>query len=324
MEAGMYCRKCGWQLEGDAVFCSRCGTPIQQVPPAAVPMVPVPAAQPQPHPTAGQLVAGQPVAQPQQHPVAAPQQQQPSPEDAATARRRNSVIGVLAAAAIVVAAVVLLVTLIPRDPLKGVEVGDVVSFGEVAFTDYGGGEFSKDLKWRVLAVEDGRALVIAEDVVDFRPYHEKFEGISWEGCDLREWLNDGFYAGLPETLRERTVTTRVNNDANPQSNITDGNYTEDRVFLLSVDEAERYFASKKDRRISIDLNSETIENLKNKYNLDIEAIIREAGGFPWWLRSPGLFDFNAAHVFGGDISPNGFLASVRFGVRPALWVDMGS
>ncbi|MDR2715504.1 MAG: zinc-ribbon domain-containing protein, partial [Coriobacteriaceae bacterium] len=25
----MYCRKCGWQLEGDAVFCSRCGTPIQ-------------------------------------------------------------------------------------------------------------------------------------------------------------------------------------------------------------------------------------------------------------------------------------------------------
>ena len=48
-------------------------------------------------------------------------------------------------------------------------------------------------QWRVLKTDGNNALIITEDVVEQRAYHEEFTQITWEHCDLRKYLNKQFY-----------------------------------------------------------------------------------------------------------------------------------
>lgn len=51
------------------------------------------------------------------------------------------------------------------------------------------------VKWRVLSVSsDGRnAFLLADQCLEARPYHTEYsEGVTWETCALREWLNETF------------------------------------------------------------------------------------------------------------------------------------
>ena len=45
------------------------------------------------------------------------------------------------------------------------------------------------LRWRVLEVRDGRALLLADAAICRVPYNEKLEDVNWENCSLRSWLN---------------------------------------------------------------------------------------------------------------------------------------
>ena len=116
--------------------------------------------------------------------------------------------------------------------------------------------------WRVLEVdrEHDRALLIAERPVCNRPYHSKREDITWERCDLRAWLNGEYYdTAFSEEEKAAIIETHLSNPDNPQYNTPGGNDTDDRIFLLSIDEAEKYFKDDTDR----------------------------TAGIWWWLRSPG-------------------------------------
>lgn len=77
----------------------------------------------------------------------------------------------------------------------------------------------------------------------------------------------------------------------------------DNIFLLSIDEANKYFKSD-DERIA---------------NYNGEAAW-------WWLRSPGGNDNYAAGVgIGGDVYDGGrSVDRVRYAIRPALWINLES
>lgn len=47
--------------------------------------------------------------------------------------------------------------------------------------------------WRVLAIEDDRALIITDKIIEQRPYHNKYVDITWADSSLREYLNTEFY-----------------------------------------------------------------------------------------------------------------------------------
>jgi len=184
--------------------------------------------------------------------------------------------------------------------LQGAKVGDVVHLGTMTFTYYNGSKFSRDIGWQVLAIENGRALLITDDVIDVLPYN-KNGGDTWEQCDLRQWLNKDFYSGLPQSVKSVVLTTNV---------VTSGSTsTEDKVFLLSIDEANKYFKSDSDRATQI-----------------------EGGSWcDWWLRSPGGDPGTASCVgtgggvhFGGNSNPyeRGYDVGSDVGVRPALWVNL--
>jgi hypothetical protein len=157
--------------------------------------------------------------------------------------------------------------------------------------------------WRVLEIEDGKALVITEDILFASTYHSYATEITWEHSDLRRYLNNEFFesAFTPEE-QARISETLVVNNANARWQTPGGNNTLDRVFLLNINEVNRYFRN---------------DPAKVAYTAD------GTGSF-WWLRSPGMAQISAARVR-PDGSVLGYGSAVSYdkaGVRPVIWLTL--
>ncbi|WP_143412129.1 DUF6273 domain-containing protein [Arabiibacter massiliensis] len=218
-----------------------------------------------------------------------------------------------------------------------VTVGDHLYLGKAKFHPRFGDAFSKGIEWRVLAIEDDRALLIANDIIELRGYHNTDADVTWETCDVRSWLNGEFYNGLPNSVKSVAIPVQVTNGDNPVYDTDGGNDTEDTVFLLSLDEANAYFSSDDDRRAQILVEGETRSYIRKAYGVDPVTDAEEHGGYTWWLRTPGdLFKAtfvgaNGSLGTGEGIFDDGITGtSVSMdgnsigGVRPALWVQVES
>ena len=193
---------------------------------------------------------------------------------------------------------------------SAVETGDIVTFGryEQDGDDTNGPE---PVEWIVLDIEDGNALLISRYEIDVKPYHDIIRIVTWEECLLRAWLNGDFLtSAFSEAEQADIVETMLDNPDNPVFSTEGGNATEDRVFLLSIEEAERYFNYDEDRAASRTAYAAALGDSKER----------------WWLRSPGSFRTAGACVRedgvildGGEVGP-----TAGIGVRPALWLRGGS
>jgi hypothetical protein len=115
-------------------------------------------------------------------------------------------------------------------------------------------------------------------------------------------LNGEFYDTLPAHVQSRMLEVLNQNPDNPHHCIAGGSPTYDKVFLLSIDEAMRYFTGNDDR-----------------------AAEHEGAGGRWWLRSPGAAVFYAVYVCcDGNVDTHGSHVDfgADFGVRPALWLRL--
>ncbi|MGG6312417.1 DUF6273 domain-containing protein [Paenibacillus macerans] len=43
--------------------------------------------------------------------------------------------------------------------------------------------------WRVLDTQSNAALIITEDIIEQRAYHDAYKDITWADCALRKYLN---------------------------------------------------------------------------------------------------------------------------------------
>ena len=207
-----------------------------------------------------------------------------------------------------------------NEPLKPAiqptPVGDVVQFGGYS--------------WRVLDTQGDKMLLISEDILEQRAFHPCYAGVTWENSTLRQYLNIDFYNLFDEAERENIVETKLTNPDNHWYGINGGNDTVDKIFILSLEEVDRYFGNSGDylskRRKKYDNGSWVFDDngwiLSNKH--DSSRIAKLGGGMAsfWWLRSPGYSDCTVAYVSTtGNIPPNGDRVCIgRGGVRPALWV----
>ena len=105
---------------------------------------------------------------------------------------------------------------------------------------------------------------------------------------------------------------RVTNEDNGEYSTPGGNPTVDKVFLLSIDEAEKYFSSDGDRVCTATAHAK-----------DQGVSTGSNDGCYWWLRSPGNGSGDAAGV-----DSDGFIFALGWrvngdvlAVRPALWVN---
>ena len=182
---------------------------------------------------------------------------------------------------------------------------------------YKQGDGRKAIEWRVLAKKEGKALLVSRYALDFQPYNVEKTNVTWETCSLRQWLNGTFFrsAFSPEE-QERILSTTVPAGRNPMYSTSPGNDTTDKVFLLSITEANKYFRSVEERKCAPTKYAATQGAYTNPSN----------GNCWWWLRSPGNYSFYAAFVSsGGSVSNDGDRVHLGAGaVRPALWIDLGS
>ena len=197
-----------------------------------------------------------------------------------------------------------------------VTIGQTFSFGSYPQTERGE---SRPIDWIVLRVEGKKALLISKYALDRKRYNEYFTDITWEKCTLRSWLNETFFdkAFLPEE-QKRILTTTVSADRNPEYNTDPGKDTRDRVFLLSIQEAEELFASDEDR-----ICKTTGYAARQGAWVDDRDFVRGAACW-WWLRSPALLGSRAASVCddGATFCRGNFVNDDIPAVRPALWINL--
>ena len=158
--------------------------------------------------------------------------------------------------------------------LKTCSVGDRISFGKFS--------------WIVYNKTDSTVGLLCEKLLDEqRKYNPGYSDVTWENCDLRKWLNNEFYNEFTDEEKSMITETTCNNKYNAEYKTTGGNDTKDKVFLLSIDEA-------------------------NKLSKDI----LECGSW-WWLRT--TYDGVAWYVErDGSLNYDFTYINDSGGVRPAL------
>lgn len=175
------------------------------------------------------------------------------------------------------------------------------------------------IEWIVLDQKEDRVLLLSRYVIDCKRYHGVHTNITWENCDLRDWLNhEFFWTAFSEKQQEQIMETEVKNSDNINYGTRGGNDTYDRVFLLSLEEVGKYTGSDQER-----------EATATKYAQEQGVWSDEEDETaPWWLRSPGDDIYSAACVELNYFGVNGFGYGARyvdrdnFGVRPALWMKL--
>ena len=90
----------------------------------------------------------------------------------------------------------------PPTPRINVRVGDIIPFGQ--YPQGANGEV-QPLEWRVLAVENGRALLITDKLIDYIMYNDKLDSVIWGSCTLRKWMNNDFIRSQPSPIRTQII-----------------------------------------------------------------------------------------------------------------------
>ena len=207
-------------------------------------------------------------------------------------------------------------------------VGNYVSFGTYPQTK--AGNDATPIEWLVLARDGDKALLISRYGLDAQPYNTDYTSVTWETCTLRTWLNGTFYNKAFSSAEQAAIlTTDVDNSKNQCYSgwsTNGGKNTQDKVFLLSYAEANKYFgvtynnSSNTKSRVAPTAYAIAQGTGKNSSYKTADGI--DAG---WWrLRSPGVSQYDAAYV-----STDGSLYANRVNVgsgsvRPALWVNLES
>jgi len=197
-------------------------------------------------------------------------------------------------------------------------------YGVVTFTSYWGPTYANDTEWLTLDEENDRILILAKDIIELRPYNNENGDVTWADSDVRQWLNDVFFYGLPASLQQAVITTKVSTDPS-EYGASGGEDTTDKVFLLSSEEADKYLNATS-RLAGLDVPDSAIQaaDSASGTGLNIKDVVAEHGGWPWWLRSPGAGQDDAAFVnYFGAVDTFGRAVDGwdDYGIRPALWLS---
>ena len=193
--------------------------------------------------------------------------------------------------------------------LTALQKGDEYIFG--AYEQDGDAENgAEEIVWTVLDVVDGRALLLAKNILDRQQYHGTFSAVTWEKSDLRAWLNDSFYTAAFSAAEKARIAETVNeNPGNPFNGRGGGNDTADRVFLLCYDDV-------------VNASYGFSEDFEAHDGARIGTSSAYAAGEVdwWWLRTPGTKTGMAMVIDDTGAATLSYDVSASFGVRPALWI----
>ena len=217
-----------------------------------------------------------------------------------------------------------------------VETNGILKYGGKQYKKYFNAYFEyQPITWRVLSDENGQLLLLSEKVIDAKAYNVSNSSTTWSKSTLRTWLNSTFLEDAFSSQDKELICNKyLVNEGNPFFNISGGNSTTDKIFILSYSDVlkpdygfesttntcEARKAKLTDYARFASLHSScTLQNGWYMYN---EGSIY---GY-YWLRTPGKNSACACTVFaGGDTNIKNYeyygVFDDEVGVRPALYIN---
>ncbi len=146
--------------------------------------------------------------------------------------------------------------------------------------------------WRVLDKKKDRALLIKDEAITDHPFckkasDEEIAKINWSNSDARKWLSTDF-------MKETFVDSEQNIMIETSLDGTGDASASDKIFLLSAEEAEKYY--------------DVLHETKTC----------------WWLRTPGIFPGTMCFVYTNkNVMNSGYdVRDKNFTLKPAIWVSL--
>lgn len=204
------------------------------------------------------------------------------------------------------------------------QVGKYVTYG--AYEQDNNQQNGKEpIEWLVLDYDEAtqEVLLISRNGLDARQYHHTSPYPTWENSDIRAWLNNEFLnTAFTEEERSAIAETKLSTPNYAGNN--GGADTVDKVFLLSREEAEKYFANDTARKATPTKYAVEQGGSQNRDSSDKRYTLDGVGCCWWWLRSPGSGGYEASCViFAGRLSY--FSVNLDEGVvRPAIKLNLNA
>ena len=189
------------------------------------------------------------------------------------------------------------------------------------------------IKWNILKTEDGKALIIADLIVDSQDYYYSdssrsgdtdYQGNTTTGkvyannymySYIRSWLNETFYTTAFNTLEKEIIETTIVDNSVSSTDRSFNTYissdTNDKIFLLSYKEVVTYYSLYGERRTAAS-DYAKCQGLY-VYYLNYSC---------YWLRTPSYDHDEYAGYVGCDAAIYYDICSVNAGVRPACWISL--
>ncbi|MBR1744169.1 MAG: hypothetical protein IJ733_20370, partial [Lachnospiraceae bacterium] len=163
------------------------------------------------------------------------------------------------------------------------------------------------IEWKVLSVEGNDAFLLSNKVLDVNKYNERVVKTTWENCSLRKWLNEDFFlSAFDEKERNAILSAAVKNEDESETGTEGGNDTNDKIYLLSVNESS-------DEMVDI-IAPDT------SYTERVGSMMAESSQ-TWWLRSPGHTSYEAVFV-SGEGEYYSMDTYEYMGIRPVLHLNL--
>lgn len=194
--------------------------------------------------------------------------------------------------------------------LQSAQIGDCVYFG-VYEQDNDEKNGKEKIEWIVLDKFDNKLFVISKYILDCQVYNATSEDVIWETSTLRYWINSVFFnTAFSDDEVAMIATTMVMADDNPRHDTNQGVSIQDKLFMLSIEEAKQYFDSNDMRKCQA-----------TNY---AKASGATSAGCAWWLRTIGKYQNYASHIWqiGGVNDSGSCVNESDIGVRPAMWLDL--
>lgn len=193
------------------------------------------------------------------------------------------------------------------------------------------------IKWIVLEETESEYVLISASVLDSgRPFNDLFMNVKWDESTMRDWLNgtddyddetgskyngtwNFFDKAFTKDQADSIVITTNKTPASELYGVSSSNDTEDKVYLLSVEEFNKYFITENDDENT----TKTIYPMgfASAYAIKRGATKGKYNEVSWWLRNSGANNYILAVNRAGTVGEGGYsISDTDIGIRPVIRV----
>ena len=226
------------------------------------------------------------------------------------------------------------------EEMTKMQIGDILLFGSYYLpgtADPNDARVKCPIDWQVIDKSADRIMLLSRHSLFWTFYDGRTPlwgpppKTSWEKSTIREELNNECLESWFSISEQSLIIEHVQAmDENPVFRTLSGDNTIDRLFLLSLDEANRYLGVNRNytKDPKLRKNSEACTCMIMADFVMNKERCREIELFPdfapWWLRTSGM---DAQHIIcineDGSADFEGMESSAdEVGIRPAMWIDL--